>query len=272
MKNKKLLSTLALCITGILFLLPIYWLFISSLKSNSEITLFPPTLWPKHIMWSNFSDIWKELNFGVTFKNSIIVSTSTTVLIVLFSTMAGYAFSKKKFLGKNVMFLVLIGTMTVPPTVLLLPLFFIITKLGMYNSLAGLIFPFSVTVFGIFFTKQYIDDVPNEILESCRMDGLGEIRMFFQMVLPLIKPALTTLTIITFVQNWNSFTMPLVLLQSEDKFTLPLRLGILTQDSAVISWSLILAANVLTILPVLVLFIGLQRQFVKGIISGAVKG
>lgn len=273
MKNRKNTSLyVVMWLMGILFFVPIYWLLISSVKSDSEITLIPPTFWPKHFVWSNFPDIWQALDFGRTLSNSLIVSASTTVLIVIFSTMAGYAFSKKKFVGKNIIFLVLIGTMTVPPTVLLLPLYFIITKMGMYDTLTGLILPFSVTVFGIFFTKQYIDDIPNELLESARIDGCGEFRIFFQIVVPLIKPAVTTLAIIEFVRNWNSFTVPLVLIQTESKYTLPLKLGLLKQENVAVPWSQILAANVLASLPVIILFLLLQRQFIKGLMAGAVKG
>lgn len=272
MKKKKILPHILLWGIGILFFIPIYWMFVSSLKSNGEITRFPPTLWPHHIVWSNFPKIWDVMNFGQTILNSLIVSVSVTVLIVLFSTMAGYAFSKKEFLGRNTVFLILIGTMTVPPTVLLLPLYFIITKMGMYDSLTGLILPFSVTVFGIFFTKQYIDDLPTDMLQSARIDGCGEFRIFFQIVLPLIKPALTTLTIITFVQNWNSFTVPLVLIQSEDKYTIPLRLALFASQNKATPWSSILAANVISIIPVLVVFLSLQKQFIKGLMAGSVKG
>lgn len=272
MKNRKMPLTILLWSTGFIFFIPIYWLVASSLKSDAEITQFPPTYWPKELNWGNYPEIWEMLNFGQTMFNSVIVSVATTLLIVIFSTMAGYAFSKKKFLGKNAIFIILIGTMTVPPTVLLLPLYVIITKLGMYDTLIGLILPFSVTVFGIFFTKQYIDDVPTELLEAARIDGCGELRIFFRIVLPLIKPAITTLTIIMFVNNWNSFTMPLVLLQSEDKFTIPLRLAMLAQENVAVPWSNILAANVISMLPVVILFLALQRQFVQGIMSGSVKG
>ncbi|MED4602836.1 carbohydrate ABC transporter permease [Paenibacillus validus] len=270
--KKNWLSSIVLWALGLIFFLPLYWLFVSSLKSDSEITRFPPTFWPEHLEWSNYPEIWEALKFGTTFMNSMIVTISTTALIVIFTSMAGYAFAKKQFFGKNVLFIALIATMTVPPTVLLLPLYFIITKMGIYDSLISLIVPFSVTVFGIFFTKQYIDDVPTEMLEAARIDGSGEFRLFYQIVLPLIKPAIITLIIVEFVHNWNSFTMPLVLLQSEDKFTIPLRLALLAQESIAIPWSRILAANVLSLIPVLILFLSVQKQFVKGLMAGAVKG
>ncbi|MFD2670734.1 carbohydrate ABC transporter permease [Marinicrinis sediminis] len=256
----------------LIFMMPLYWLFVSSVKSDAEITRFPPTFWPESFQWSNFAEIWSRLDFTQTFFNSIYVSTSTTILIAMFSTFAAYALSKKHIYGKDIMFMVLVGTMTVPPPALLLPLYFIIIKLGMYDTLHSLILPFSVTVFGIFFMKQYMDDIPDELIEAARIDGCGEFRIFFQIIAPLIKPAVTTLIIIEFVNNWNSFTMPLVLLQSEDKYTLPLKLAMLSSESVAIPWSQILAANLLTIVPVVILFIGLQRFFIKGIMDGAVKG
>jgi ABC-type glycerol-3-phosphate transport system permease component len=255
-----------------IFLMPLYWLFISSVKTDSEITRFPPTFWPEQFKWSNFTLIWDKLDFTQTFMNSIVVSVFATILITIFGTMAGYALSKKHIFGKNALFMLLVGTMTVPPPALLLPLYFIIIKFGMYDSLLSLILPFGVTVFAIFFMKQYIDDIPDELLEAARMDGCSEFRIFFQIVLPLIKPAVTTLVIIEFVNNWNSFTMPLVLLQSEEKYTLPLKLAMLSSETVAIPWSQILAANLLTILPVVILFILLQRYFIKGIMDGAVKG
>ncbi|MDF2958459.1 MAG: sugar transporter ATP-binding protein [Paenibacillus sp.] len=272
MQAKNIVPTIILWAIGIVFFIPVYWLVASSLKSDAEITRFPPTLWPETMVWKNYPEIWTLLKFDVTFMNSLIVAIPTVLLTVLFSSMAGYAFSKKRFLGKDALFVVLIATMTVPPTVLLLPLYFIITKLGMFDTLLGLILPFSVTVFAIFFTKQNIDEIPNEMLEAAKVDGSGDFQTFFMIVIPLLRPTLTALVIIDFVQNWNSFTMPLVLLQSESKFTLPLKLALMAQESVSIPWSKILAANVLSLLPVLILFIALQKQFVAGLMAGSVKG
>ncbi|EOD01810.1 carbohydrate ABC transporter permease [Caldisalinibacter kiritimatiensis] len=271
-KKRDLIIKVVLYALTILFLIPIYWLIVSSLKTDSEITRFPPTFWPEIMNIKNFPYVWKYLHFTKTFMNSIIVSISTTILIVIFSTMAGYAFAKKEFVGRKFLMTVLIGTMTIPATVLLLPLFFIITKLGMYDKLISLIFPFGVTVFGIFFMKQYIEDIPDALIEAARIDGCGEFRIFFTIILPLLKPAITSLTIIEFVNNWNSFTMPLVLLKTPEKFTLPLRLGMLAKETVAVPWSQIMAANVLTVIPVVIVFLLLQKYFIKGIMSGSVKG
>lgn len=272
MKNKNVLPTVTLWAIGIVFLIPIYWVLVSSLKSDADITKFPPTFFPDTLVWHNYPDIWSKLKFGVTFTNSIVVAVPTVVLTVLFSSMAGFAFSKKRFLGKDVLFSGLIATMIIPPTVLMLPIYFITTKLGMFDSLLGLILPFSVTVFAIFFTKQYIDDIPDEMLEAAKMDGAGDFRTFLQIIIPLIRPAITALVIIDFVQNWNSFTMPLVMLQSESHFTLPLKLAMMLNNSDNVPWSKILAANVLSLIPALAVFLALQKQFVNGLMAGAVKG
>ncbi|MDQ0913927.1 carbohydrate ABC transporter permease [Paenibacillus sp. V4I5] len=272
MKNKNVLPTITLWAIGIVFLIPIYWVLVSSLKSDEDIVKFPPTFFPDTLVWNNYPDIWSKLNFGVTFTNSLVVAVPTVILTVLFSSMAGFAFSKKRFLGRDVLFSGLIATMIIPPTVLMLPVYFIITKLGMFDSLLGLILPFSVSVFAIFFTKQYIDDIPDEMLEAAKMDGAGDFRTFVQIIIPLIRPAITALVIIDFVQNWNSFTMPLVLLQSESHFTLPLKLAMMLSNSDNVPWSKILAANVLSLIPALAVFLVLQKQFVNGLMAGAVKG
>lgn len=269
---KKRSIAFCLYILSAIFMIPIYWLITSSLKTNIEITRIPPTFWPEQLAFENFIDVIQRLDFARTFLNSSIVSISATLLIVTFSTMAGYAFAKKKFLGKNFLMMMLIGTMTIPATVLLLPLFFVITKIGLYDNLLALILPFGVTIFGIFFMKQYIEDIPDSLIEAARIDGCGEFRIFFSIIVPLIKPAITSLVIIEFVNNWNSFTMPLVLLRSPDNFTLPLRIGLLAKDTVAVPWASLMAGNVLTVLPVVIAFLFMQRFFIKGILGGSVKG
>ncbi|MCD5414499.1 MAG: carbohydrate ABC transporter permease [Clostridiales bacterium] len=269
---KKRSIALGLYILSAIFMIPIYWLITSSLKTNIEITRIPPTFWPEQLAFENFVDVIHRLDFARTFFNSAVVSISATLLIVIFSTMAGYAFAKKKFLGKNFLMMMLIGTMTIPATVLLLPLFFVIIKIGLYDNLLALILPFGVTIFGIFFMKQYIEDIPDSLIEAARIDGCGELRIFFSIIVPLIKPAITSLVIIEFVNNWNSFTMPLVLLRSPDNFTLPLRIGLLAKDTVAVPWASLMAGNVLTVLPVVIAFLFMQRFFIKGILGGSVKG
>lgn len=256
----------------ILFLIPIYWLIISSFKTGAEVTAVPVTLFPQKIIFDNFYYVWKFLKFDLTFLNTILVCVPVTFFIVVFSTMAGYALAKKEFPGKNMVMSLLIATMVIPATVLLLPLFFIINSFGMYDSLLGLVIPFSVTVFGIFFMKQYISDIPDDIIKAANIDGASEFQIFTKVILPLSKPGIMTLAIIEFVNNWNSFTMPLVLINSPDKYTLPLKLTQLVQSQESLNWAQIMAANLLTVIPVIIIFLILQKYIIKGVMAGAVKG
>ena len=256
---------------ALIFLLPLYWLIVSSIKPDVEILKTPPSFVPIKVTIEHYLNAWKRLDYIRTFGNSLIVSTATTILIILFSTMAGYVISKKKFAGKKMILSTVIATMIVPPTVLILPNFFIIDRLGMADSLTGLILPFGVTSFGIFFMKQYMDDIPTSVIESARIDGCGDFRILFQIIFPLIIPGVATLGLIEFVNNWNSFVMPLVLLKTESKSVLPLKLAALSTATDVPSWGLILAGNVLTIMPIVILFLLLQKFFIKGIMDGAVK-
>lgn len=266
------ISRFSLWLFVIAFVLPLYWLFTSSVKTDQEITQFPPTIWPHHVVWSNFIKAWQVLHFGTALMNTLLVCLTVTSLIVVFATLAGYAFSKKNFYGKNVLLMFLVGTMVVPPTVLLLPLYFVITKLGMYDSLVALVLPFSITVFSILFMKQYMDEIPDDLLEAAKIDGASDWAIFTKIILPLIGPAAASVFLIEFVNNWNSFTMPLVLLQNPQKFTISLRLGELVSQNVAVPWSSIMAGNVLTVLPVLVIFLLLQKYFIRGIMAGAVKG
>ena len=256
---------------ALIFLLPLYWLVVSSIKPDIDILKNPPSFVPLKVTFEHYVNAWKRLDYIRTFMNSFIISSVTTALIILFSTMAGYVMSKKQFAGKKMMLSTVIATMIVPPTVLILPNFFIIDRLGMSDSLIGLILPFGVTSFGIFFMKQYMDDVPTSIIESARIDGCGDFKILFKIIFPLIIPGVATLGLIEFVNNCNSFVMPLVLLKTESKFVLPLKLAALSTATDVPSWGLILAGNVLTIMPIVILFLLLRKFFIKGIMDGAVK-
>lgn len=256
----------------ITFIIPLYWLVIGSLKTNVEFNSVTQTFWPHEFAFSNYKAAWQQLDFKTAFINSTIVTVSCTFLNVITGTIAGYVLSKKNLPGGKLILSLIVATLIVPPAVLLLPLYFIITKMGMYDSLIALVLPFAANAYTIYFMKQYIDDIPGELLEAARIDGIGEVGMINKIIFPLITPALVTTGLINFVGNWNSFTMPLVLIRSDEKFTLPLKQALLANATDVNQWTLILAATVLSIIPVLVVFIVSQKYFVKGIMEGAVKG
>lgn len=271
-KKNNWINYIAMTGVGILFVFPLYWILISSFKTDLEISQFPPKMFPEVFQFKNYQIVWKLMNFSSAFKNSIFVSFTNTFLNVILATMGGYALAKKRVIGAKILLPIIISTLIMPPAAMILPNYFIISKIGLYDNLWGIILPFAVSTFGIFFMRNYIADVPNELIEAARIDGAGEYRILFTLIMPLIKPALVTLTLISFVNNWNAFTMPLVLISSESKFTLPLRQAMMVKATDSPSWALVLAGTVLAIMPIVILFLLTQKHFVKGVMDGAVKG
>ena len=266
---KKMILLFVLIVIAALVILPLYWMFISAFKTTAEITRPTPTFWPERWTWENFGNIWKS--FARPCLNSFIVSASCTALVVLLSTLAGYALAKKHFLGRRTFMTVVVGTMLIPPSVLIVPLYCIISSIGLVDTLTGLILPFAVTAFGIFLMRQFAAEIPDSLLESARIDGWGECMIFWRVALPLLKPAMAVLAIIEFVNNWNSFTVPFVLIISGEKKTLQLALADLTQAD-ITPWSDIMAASVITVVPILILFLIFQRGIIRYIMQGALKG
>ena len=260
----------ALILVAALMVLPLYWMFTSAFKTDAEITRRTPTLWPEKWVWGNFSETWSS--FVRPCLNSLVVSAVCTGLIVLLSTLAGYALAKKRFLGRGAFFTILVGTMLIPPSVLIVPLYCVISAIGLADTLTGLVLPFAVTAFGIFLMRQFAAEIPDSLLESARVDGWGEAMIFWRVVLPLLKPAMAVLAIIEFVNNWNSFAVPFVLISSPEKRTLQLALADLRMAYEITPWSQVMAASVITVLPILVLFLFFQRGIIRHIMRGAIKG
>jgi ABC-type glycerol-3-phosphate transport system permease component len=266
--KKNLPVYFGLGIAAIVFVFPVYWIIVSSLKSDFEMSLIPPTLFPREIRWENFINIIERIDFLRVFGNSMYQSVTVTLLVLIFSSMAAYVLAKKKlFIGK-VYFTTLLATMLVPPTVLILPLFFIINAVGLVNTLEGLIIPFSVSSFSVIFMRQYLLDLPDSFLEAAKIDGANEFYIFFRIVLPLAKPALATLATVEFINNWNSFTVPLIILKDPQIYTLPLKLSSVLTAADIMSWSATMAGNVLAIVPTIILFLAVQKWFVNGIAGG----
>jgi len=219
-RARKTLLIAALIIAAAAWVLPLYWLTTTAFKPETEIAAAAPTLWPSRWTLANFTHIWRP--FLRPALNSFIVSGACTILIVLFSSMAGYALAKKRFPGRRAFMVIVIGTMLIPPAVLIVPLYCIIVSIGLGDTLTGLIIPFAVTAFGIFLMRQFAADIPDELLESAQLDGCSEWTIFWKIVVPLMKPPMAVLAIIEFVNNWNSFTVPFVLINSHEKRTLQL--------------------------------------------------
>jgi len=260
-------------LTGGLILLvgPFLWMLLGSFRPDRELKMVPPTWLPQHWTLDNYRLLYDQLDLLQVFFNSTLVAVTITAGNLAFCSMLGYAFAKLNFPGKRVMFGLVLATLMVPGVVTLVPLFVLVSNLGMANSYAGLIFPFVAGPFGVFLMRQFMMGLPNELIDAARVDGAGEFRIFASIIMPLCKPALATLGILTFLTSWNNFLWPLVVAQSEDKYTLPVALAIYAIGENKSNYGLLMAGSVAIIVPVLIVFVALQRHFVRGIALTGIK-
>ena len=270
-KENHTLTYIVLVIFTLIYILPILWMTISSFKSGTELFSYPPKLLPSRFTLENYIDAWNRGDFSLYFKNTTIVAVSATLLPVVINTMAGYAFAKYKFKGSTVIFMFFLATMMLPLEVLMIPIFQVIRTFKMYNNFWGLIIPCAATPAGVFLVRQYFLTIPNELMESARIDGASETRIFLKLMIPLAKPIMSVLAIFSFLWRWNDYMWPLVVIRDTQKYTVQLALANFSGQYAV-DWGSLLAMSVLTMIPVLVIFLLFQKQFMKGMIAGAVKG
>jgi multiple sugar transport system permease protein len=258
-------------VAGALFTaLPLVWMLMASMMPTGEAQSLPPRLWPSHFTFSHYVELFSRLNLARYFVNSVIVTVSITVISVILNSMAGYAFAKLHFTGRDRLFQLLLGGLVLPAQVAMIPLFLLMKQMGLINTYWAVIFPSAATIFGIFMIRQYTLSIPSALLDAARIDGAGEWRIYYSLVLPLIRPILITLGVFTFMVTWNDFMWPLVALIDTDMRTLPIALAILSGEH-VQDTELMMAGSVLTVLPVLVLFIAVQRYYVAGITAGSLK-
>jgi multiple sugar transport system permease protein len=250
---------------------PLLWMVSASFMPAGQANQVPPPLLPDPPTGAHYEALFSRLRLGRYALNSAIVAVSATLLSVLLNGMAGYAFAKLRFRGRDSLFQALLLGLVIPSQVAMLPLFLLFKSLGLVNSLAGAIVPLTATIFGIFLVRQYARSIPDELLDAARIDGAGEARIFWTVVLPLLRPILVTLAIFTFMSAWNDFMWPLVILNDESNYTLPVALASLSGEH-VQDTELMMAGAVLTVLPVLAVFVGLQRHYVRGLTLGGVKG
>lgn len=265
------LTYLILIVFTLIYLIPILWMAVSSFKPDAELFVYPPKLFPSHFSFENYIDAWNRGDFGLYFKNTTIVAVSATVLTVVINTMAGYAFAKYKFRGSTAIFLFFLATMMLPLEVLMIPIFQVIRVFKLYNNFWGLIIPSAATPAGVFLVRQYFLTIPNELMESARIDGASETKILLRLMLPLAKPVMSVLAVFAFLWRWNDYMWPLVVIRDTQKYTVQLALANFSGQYAV-DWGSLLAMSVLTMIPVLIIFLIFQKQFMKGMVAGAVKG
>jgi len=261
---------LALGVLALGTIAPLLWMVSASLMPAGEASALPPRLLPSRVTLVHYKDLFARLELGRCLRNSLLLSTAVTALSLLLNSLAGYAFAKLRFPGRAKVFGALLAALVVPAQVAMLPLFLLLRSLGLINSLWGVIIPGMASVFGIFLMRQYALTLPDEVLEAARMDGASEWRIYRSLVLPLCRPVLATLGAFTFMGTWNDFMWPLIVLTDESRYTLPVAVANLMGEH-VQDIELMMASSVVTVLPVLVLFLALQRYYLAGITLGAVK-
>jgi multiple sugar transport system permease protein len=252
-------------------LFPLLWMASVSLMQPGEASALSPPMLPAHATLDNYRVLFLRAGMGRYLLNSLLVSSAITLLSLAFNLMAGYAFAKLRFAGRECLFKALLGALVIPAQVAMLPLFLLLKSIGLVNSYAGVIVPGMASVFGIFLVRQYARGIPDELLEAARIDGAGEWRIFAQIVLPLLKPVMVTLAIFTFLAAWNDFMWPLIVLTGQEHYTLPIGLASLAREHAQ-DTELMMAGSVITVLPVLLLFLAMQRYYLQGLLLGSVKG
>lgn len=260
-----------LIITVLFMLVPYVWMLSSSLKLNKDVFTFPMQWIPEAPRWQNYADIWTRIPLGKFILNTAKLSVIVTILQLFTSSFAAYAFSKLRFKGRNALFLGYIATIAIPWQAYMVPQFILMRSLGLNNTHLAIILLQAFSAFGVFLMRQFYQGIPDELCEAARIDGLTEYGIWARIMLPLSKPALSTLLIFTFVSTWNDFLGPMIYLTKTELKTIQIGLRMfISQYSA--EYGLIMAASVISIIPVLIVFLALQKYFVQGIASSGIKG
>lgn len=265
-------AVLYVIMTGLLIVVitPFVWMILGSVKTQGELLQVPPTWFPENSTWDNFRRLF-ERPFGRFFRNSAIVAIIVTAGNLLLSSMLGYALAHLRFPGKRILFVAVLGCLMIPGLVTFIPQYVLVVNMGLADTLPALILPFLVQPFSVFLMRQYFLGMPRELLEAGRIDGVGEIAIFFRIYLPLAGPAFATLGILTFLGSWNNFLWPLVVSSSEQTYTLPVALALISTGQNQTDYGLLLAGATVVVLPILIVFLVFQRHFIQGIAGTGIK-
>jgi len=292
LKIIKVIFYIILFIGAIIALLPLYWMFITAFQLPNEVFSMPPKFIPTVVKkfiplllqgdkeqaifiltesLRNVKILFIDTGLYRWFMNSLIVSVVSTLGILLFDSMAGYVFAKKQFPGRDFLFWMMISTMMIPGQVTLVPMYILVTRLGIKGSLYSVIFPPLAMVFGVFLMRQFMKTIPTELIEAAKIDSASELSIYWKIILPLSKPALATLGILVFMSVWNSFLWPLIILNKDYLFTLPVGLKSL-QDKNLVDYGLLMSGASISAIPMFIVFLFFQKYFVKGLTLGSLKG
>ncbi len=267
---RKVLLYIILIFIAVITLIPFVWMLSASFMNDGHASVFPPRFFPDVFVITQYETLFSRLSIAVNFFNSLFLSITITLISLLFNSMAGYAFAKFKFSGKDKLFNMLLSSMIIPAQVTMLPLFLMLKWMGFINTYVAIIIPGLANIFGIFLIRQYCLSIPDSLIEAARIDGANDFTIYRKIIIPLITPVLATLAIFTFLGTWNDFLWPLIALTDDSMYTLPVMLANLmlehTKDP-----ELMMAGSVITVLPVIIVFLALQKYYMKGIMMGSVK-
>lgn len=263
---------LLLMVISVLMVFPFIWMLSTSFKLPPDIFGFPPKIIPDTITWDNYVYIFQEKNLLRILANTFTISILSTLLSLFFTSLGGYGFSKFDFPGKKGLFSLLLATMIIPGAVMMVPSFVIMRELGWVDTFLPLIVPGAANAFGIFFFRQYISSVNDELIDAARVDGASEFMIFMRIIFPIIAPGLVSLGLIFFMASWNNYLSPLIYLKSPSNWTITLAINALIGGAGLTYWGPQMAMSVISLIPLLIIFLVFQRRFSEGITAGAVKG
>ncbi len=271
MKNlSKPVKYLFMSLFGLVAVVPFLWLLSTSFKGAEELFSYPPTLIPSKFVLQNYTGVWNAVPFGEYFMNSVIIVVATVVLNIFISSLAGFAFARYKFKGRELLFFMVLGTMMIPKELIIIPLYTTVLKLSLADTLVGVILPFSVEGFAIFMMRQAFISIPREMEEAAVMDGCSAFRIWWNIMLPMTKPTIAVLAIFTFIGTWGDFLWPLIVLKSPEHYTLQVGLSYM-MGTFVNNYRFIAAGAVLATIPVIIIFLFAQKHFEKGLFAGTGK-
>jgi len=268
---RRVLAVIFVSVMACMSIIPLYWMVVTAFQQPALSVTFPPKWFPSPPTMRNFNALFARSHLLQRTLNSAIVSVTITASLVFTSTLAGYAFAKKQFFGRNVLFWTYVGSMMVPGQVTLIPLYLLMNRLGLRDTYAGIILPAVASPFGVFLMKQYIQTLPSVLIDAARIDGCSEFGVFTRIVLPLARPGMAVLAIFTFVDQWNDFLWPFIITSRATMRTLPVGLALL-QEEVPLDFNLLMAGATYAAVPMILVFLFFQRYFLRGITVGAVKG
>ena len=264
-------SYIFLTATSVLMVVPFLWMITTSLKGQQEVYVYPPTILPSELHWENFAHVLETVPFVRFYLNSLLVTSIITISQVITAALAAYVFARIEFPGRGLIFYLYLATLIVPTQVRMLPLFLLVSRLGWIDTYQGLTVPFLASAFSVFFLRQFFATLPKELEDAARIDGAGRMRTLWQIVLPLVRPALATITLFIFLSHWDGYLWPLIVTNTTVMRTLPIGLRFFIEESGA-QLNYMMAGALMAVAPILVLFFAAQRQFIEGIALSGTKG